>query len=67
MLKRIIEFLFGAKLPCGCGYRFRVKLGDRRTCPRCGNVYTRVKFIKHVYDGDVAHTKEPLYGDELNR
>ena len=45
MLKRIIEAVFGAKLPCGCGGRFRMKLSKNVTCPKCGNTYFRVRFV----------------------
>ena len=46
MLKRIIKFMFGAKLPCGCGYRFRGKPGDRVDCPKCGLEYTLMRMVK---------------------
>lgn len=46
MFKRIIDFLFGAKLPCGCGfYRFRARPGGRVSCPQCGAVYVRAKKV----------------------
>ncbi len=35
MWKKIIEFLFGAKLPCCVKGRHRAKPGSRYVCPRC--------------------------------
>lgn len=45
MLKRIIDWLFGTKLPCCYGYRFRAKPGDRVKCPHCGLPYIFAKFV----------------------
>lgn len=43
ILRRLIDFIFGAKLPCGhC--RIKASMGTRVTCPYCGEVYVRVKF-----------------------
>ena len=54
MFKRIIDWLFGAKLPCGHG-RMRSKLREHKTCKRCGNVYFRARFIYN----------EPRYAGEM--
>ena len=53
-LKRIIEFLFGAKLPCGHGSRKRRKLGNLATCSFCGSVYRRVRFERARVKGQMA-------------
>ena len=45
MWKRLIEWLFGAKLPCGHGKRVRMRSGRRTSCPVCGNGYFLARFI----------------------
>ena len=46
MFKRLIDKLFGTKLPCGCtNKRYRRKLGDRVVCPVCGRSWTLMRFI----------------------
>jgi hypothetical protein len=47
MLKRIIELLFGAKLPCNHA-RFRAKPGNRVKCPHCGLKYIFARFEEGV-------------------
>ncbi len=44
MLKRIMYFLFGCKLPYG-HVRRRAKPGTNATCPVCNRHYFMVKFI----------------------
>ncbi|KKL67883.1 hypothetical protein LCGC14_2130500 [marine sediment metagenome] len=44
MLKRVVRFLFGCKLPCGHG-RKRFKLGTHTTCSICSRHYLAVRFV----------------------
>ena len=42
MVKRIVDYILGVKLPCGHG-RFRGKPGKHINCPICGTGYTYFK------------------------
>ena len=54
MLKhKILNWLFGMKLPCCKGRRFRRKLGSRVKCIDCGRMYRKVFFIKTERKTDV--------------
>lgn len=44
MIKRLIDFLFGWKLPCG-HVRCSAKLGVTMMCPVCGTGYFRARFV----------------------
>lgn len=43
-MKRIIDFIFGMKLPCCRKKRYHRRLGGRVSCPQCGRVYTKYKW-----------------------